>query len=81
MSIFLGVHKIPAEMTIDDVTKGYQGYEEAASSMGLKPIGAVASIEKSVAYCQTEAESKEQVEEAHQKAGVPLEEVIEVQSL
>ena len=81
MAIFLGVHKIPAGMEESLVAEGFGKYEEKAMTKGLRPIGAVYSMEKGFAYCQTEAESAEQVREAHQEAAIPLEDVMEVKTL
>jgi hypothetical protein len=82
MSIFLGVHKFTVgEMTIDDTTKSWDSYKKAAEEMGLKPLQVLISLESGVAYCQTEAESEEQIKEAHEKADIPLEDIIKVQRL
>ena len=36
---FLGVHKVPTEMTEGDVTEGFNSYKEAASKMGFSAYG------------------------------------------
>ena len=81
MAIFLGVHKLPEEMTEDEVQEGWNKYKASAQSAGLRPIGAVTSLEKGFAYCQTEAESADQVKEAHASVEIPLEDVVEVKPL
>ncbi len=81
MAIFLGVHKLPAEMTEDQVANGWKSYKKSATEKGLKPLGAVVSIEKKFAYCQTEAESADQVRDAHEAMEIPLEDVVEVRAL
>jgi len=81
MAIFLGVHKIPAGMEEKAAIEGYEKYKESAKSKGIHAISAVYNIEKGFAYCQTEAETADQVREAHEGAAVPLEDVIEVKSL
>lgn len=81
MAIFLGVHKLPSEMTDSQATEGFEKYKESAKAKGLTPLSAVYSLEKGFAYCQTEAESQDQVREAHQDAAIPLEDVIEVKTL
>lgn len=81
MAIFLGVHKFPAGMEESQVKEGFGKYKESARAKGLRPIGAIYSMEKSFAYCQTEAESAEQVWQAHKEVAIPLEDVIEVKSL
>jgi len=81
MAIFLGVHKMPPGMTQEEGKASYAKYKESAIKNGLKPLGAVVSIEKGFGYCQTEAESADQVREAHEAAQIPLEDVIEVMQL
>lgn len=81
MAIFMGVHKIHSGMTEEEVQAGYAKYKESAMKNGLTPLGAVASIEKGFAYCQTEASSADQVRTAHQVVEIPLEDVVEVKSL
>jgi hypothetical protein len=53
MAIFLGVHKIPQGMGEMQITEGFAKYKEKAVAKGLHPIGAVYSMEKGFAYCQT----------------------------
>lgn len=81
MTVFLGVHKLQTGMSEEDVKNGYETYKKSAMEAGLKPLGAVVSMEKGVAYCQTEAESADQVRDAHAKVEIPLEDVIMVTSL
>ena len=81
MAVFLGVHKLEPGMSEDDVRNGYETYKKSAIESGLKPLGAVVSLEKGFAYCQTEADSANQVREAHTKVEVPLEDVIIVTPL
>lgn len=81
MPVFLGVHKIPEGMSQDQVKDGWGKYKQSATEKGLKTLGAVVSIEKGFAYCQTEAESADQVKDAHQVVEIPLDDVVEVQRL
>ena len=82
MPIFLGVHKFPAGETADKTTDdGWNKYKQTATSMGLKPLKVLISLEHGVAYCQTEADSADKVKEAHNKAEIPFEEIVEVKSL
>lgn len=81
MAVFLGTHKLQARMSEEDVKAGYETYKKSAMEAGLKPLGAVVSMEKGVAYCQTEADSVDQVKEAHTKVEIPLEDVIMVTPL
>ena len=81
MAIFMGVHKVPDGMTEEEAQAGYTKYKESAMKSGLKPLGAVVSIEKGFAYCQTEAGSANEVREAHSVAQIPLEDVVEIKIL
>lgn len=64
-----------------DLRSGWESYKASARSAGLRPVSAVASIEKRFAYCFTEAASAAQVREAHAHVSIPLEDVIEIQEL
>ena len=81
MAEFLGVHKVPAEMTEGDVTEGFNSYKEAASKMGLKALHAHFSLERGFAYCLTEAGSADEVKKAHENVAIPLEDVVEVKTI
>lgn len=81
MAIFLGIHKLPAEMTEGQIREGWENYKKNATEKGLRPLGAVVSVEKGFAYCQTEAESADQVRDAHQAVKNPLEDIVEVEQL
>lgn len=81
MPVFLGVHKLVPGMSENDVREGYEKYKQGAMTKGLKPLGAIVSMEKGFAYCQTEAQSAQEVRDAHGGAAVPLEDVIEVKTL
>lgn len=81
MAIFLGIHKIPEGMTEDQVKEGWEKYKESATSKGIQAISAVVSLDKGFAYCQTIANSADQVREAHEVAEIPIEDVVEVEKL
>lgn len=77
----MGVHKLPEGMQEADVVKGWGDYKAKATEAGIRPISAVVSMEKGFAYCQTEAQSADQVRQAHSNAAIPLEDVVEVKTL
>lgn len=81
MPVFLGIHKLSEGMQSQEVREGWEKYKQSATSKGLRPISAVASLDKRFAYCQTEAESADQVREAHTEVEIPLEDVVEVEKL
>jgi hypothetical protein len=81
MPIFLGVHEAPdaadpaAGTSMRD---SWEAYCKAAIGMGLQPLGAVASIERGIGFCQTDASTIDEVKKAHEEANVPLKDVYEV---
>lgn len=81
MAQFLGVHKLQEGMSEGDVRAGYTNYKESAVKMGLKPVHAHLSMEKGFAYCVTEAPSAEDVRRAHADVAIPLEDVIEIETI
>jgi len=83
MAQFLGVHKTGeiGAMSDDDAADGFHKYKEAAKKMGLSATHAHYSLEKGFAYCLTDAETTEQVKQAHAHAGMALEDVIEVKTV
>jgi hypothetical protein len=81
MALFLGVHKIPSGATDEDIVENYNKYKQGAQEKGIIAISAIYNLEKGFAYCQTEADSSEQVTSAHEIANVPVEEIIEIKSL
>jgi hypothetical protein len=85
MPVFLGVHQAPAGADpagADAAIRGsWEAYCKAAVDMGIKPLGAVASKEKGLGFCQTEASSIDEVRQAHDAAKVPLQDVYEVVAL
>ncbi len=81
MPRYLGVHKLKAGMSDSDIRAGWEKYCESCEAAGLRPVSVTYSVEKGFAYCQTDAESSEQVRKAHEVVTIPLEDVIEVQVL
>ena len=83
MAQFLGVHKMAqiGASSDQEAADGFNKYKEAASKMGLNATHAHYSLEKGFAYCITEAQSAEQVREAHASVDIPLEDVIEVKTI
>lgn len=81
VAIFLGVHKIPQGMEETQIIEGFEKYKESARAKRLQPLSAIYNIEKGFAYCQTEAQTADQVREAHQDVAIPLDDVIEVKTL
>ncbi len=83
MAQFLGVHKTAdiGVTTDKEAADGFHKYKDAAAEMGLNATHAHYSLEKGFAYCVTEADSVDQVKEAHANANVPLEDVVEIKTI
>ena len=83
MAQFLGVHKTDQIGVTGDqeAVNGFHKYKEAAAKLGLAAMHAHYSLERGFAYCLTEAETADQVREAHANAQIPLEDVIEVKTV
>lgn len=81
MALFLGIHRLPPEMGDKETEEGFEKYKKSAREAGLKPISAVYNLEKRFAYCQTEADSADEVRLAHNRVEIPLENVVEVKPL
>lgn len=81
VAVFLGVHKISQGMKEAQVAEGFAKYKESAKSKGLNPLSVVYSMKKGFAYCQTEADSADQVREAHENVASSPEDVVEVKTL
>jgi hypothetical protein len=85
MPVYVGVHQAPEgadpSAAVPAIRGSWEAYRKAAIDMGLKPLGAVASLERGIGYCQTEAGSIDEVRKAHEVAKVPLKDVYEVMAL
>lgn len=80
MAIFVGVHRLGAATEEEKLANSWNSYKEEARKMGLKPLRVNFSAEKGVAFCETEANSLEEVRLAHEKVGMVPEEIVEVKT-
>lgn len=80
MATFLGVHDFGGPMEEGMGQKSWEKYKESCAKMGIKPIHAHLSDKAGRGYCLTEADSPEEVQKAHDDVGVPVKEIIEVQT-
>lgn len=78
MSIFMGVHTVPSGTSEEKINGAWDAYKASCEKHGIKATHAHYSAERGVAYCFTEANSKEEVEKAHEGMPVPLDDVFEV---
>lgn len=72
---------MPGPVDEAQIHDGWEKYKEAATSRGLRPIRVHFNAAKGTAYCETEASTEADVRDAHQEIALPLEDVIEVQTL
>ncbi len=81
MATFLGVHDMGSGISDDMVQQNWDKYKAACVKAGLGAKHAHASAERGKAFCITEADRADQVQKAHDDAGVPVNEIIEVKDL
>lgn len=80
MATFVGVHSL-ADPSDENVKTSWEKYKTAANELGIKPLQVGYNLDKRQAMCLTEAESADQVRQAHEKAGATLDDVFEVKIL
>jgi hypothetical protein len=81
MSVFIGVHDMGSSVTDGRIEKSWETYKAACTKLGCTPLTAYSSAEKGKAFCVTEASSAGEVQKAHDEAGVPINEILEVKVL
>ena len=81
MPIFLGVHDMGETISDEMAEESWSKYQKAAKKHGDEPWKTYYNAKEGRAFCITEAESAKVVQDAHDEAGVPVKEVIEVQKL
>ncbi len=81
MGTFLGIHDMGGAVADDMVTQNWEKYKAACVKAGLSPKHAHANAAQGKAFCVTEASSADLVQKAHDDAGVPVNEIIEVREL
>lgn len=78
MAMFVGVHTMGTSMPEDKMKESWESYKVACAKAGLTAKHAHMNAEQGKAFCVTEANSSEEVQKAHEAAGVPVNEIIEV---
>lgn len=81
MATFLGVHDMGGTVTDDAISQNWEKYKAECVKAGLSPKHAHSSAATGKAFCVTEAKSADEVQKAHDDAGVPVNEIIEVTDL
>lgn len=80
MPFYIGVHKFPQSLSDEEIEGKWTKYKQSCASMGLKPVRLHYNGAKASAFCETEAKSDEDVRQAHEAAGLTVDEVIEVKT-
>lgn len=80
MAKFLGIHRMGGPITVEQMNQTWSAYKETAIKRGLKPIRVSFNTSEGIAICETEANSKKEVEETHKELNKMPEEIIEVQT-
>lgn len=78
MAIFVGVHTMGSPMSEDQMKQAWESYKAACAKAGLTPKHTHLNAKEGRGFCVTEASSAGEIKKAHDDAGVPVNEVIEV---
>ena len=81
MAIFLGVHDFGSAMSEEQSKANWEKYSESARKHGAEPLKVFYNAGEGKAYCITEAESADVVNEAHNAVELPTKELHEVKKL
>ncbi len=71
-------HTVPAGITPKDFAGFYAKFEEACRAEGVVSLRAHVGFEKGRAFCLTMAPSIEAVRRAHERVGLPYDDITEV---
>jgi hypothetical protein len=80
MATFLGIHDMGGGMPDDKAKGSWEAYKAACDKLGSSAMHVHYSAEKGRAFCLTEAATADDVQKAHDEAGVPVNEILEVQT-
>lgn len=80
MATFMGLHDMGGAATDEQMGNSWNTYKTACEKVGIKAQHVHFNAGAGRAFCLTEADSADQVQKAHEEAGVPLKEVLEVQT-
>ncbi len=79
MPVFIGVHKMEP-FSEEKMQELWGKYKDQVQGLGLRAIRLHYNGEKGTAYCETEANSADEVMAAHQGLKIP-QEIIEIKTL
>jgi hypothetical protein len=80
MATFMGLHDMGASVTDEQMGDNWQAYKAACGKLGCETVHVHFNSQKGLAYCLTEADSAETVRKAHEAAGVPVQDILEVKT-
>jgi len=80
MAIFIGIHRIEEAVEDSVLEESWGKYKEIAAKRGLKPLRVTYNGAEKIAICETEANSREEVADAHAELGMQPAEIIEVKT-
>jgi hypothetical protein len=80
MGTFLGVHDMGTSLSEDEFKASWEAYKSACSKLGCTAQHVHYNAEKGRGFCLTEASSAEEVQKAHDEAGVAFVEILEVKT-
>jgi hypothetical protein len=78
MAIYLGVHDMGGATAEDKMRGSWEAYKSACTKLNINAKHAHMNVEQGRAFCLTEADGSDSVQKAHDEAGVPVNEIIEV---
>jgi hypothetical protein len=79
MAVYLGIHDMGQAVPEDQMKSSWEAYKAACDKHSCTAIRAHIAAGQGKAFCLTEASSSDEVHAAHDEAGVPIKEILEVQ--
>jgi hypothetical protein len=80
MTTYLGIHDMGQAVPEEQMGSSWEAYKTACDKLGCSAQHVHFNARAGRAFCLTEATSADLVQKAHDEAGVPLVEVLEVQT-
>lgn len=80
MAVFIGVHKFEAGIGDETILGKWGKYKESCTKLNLKPVKLYLNGDEGRVFCVTEAASAQEVVQAHEEAGLTVDEVIEART-
>jgi hypothetical protein len=81
MAVFIGIHNLGGPKEDSLIKASWNAYKEACGKRSIKGIRVDYNAEKGIAHCITEANSEQEVNEAHQDTKMMPQEIFEIKTL